>query len=70
MDLARLGRVLLVMGMALALLGLGLMGKLPFLGRLPGDIRIERGNFVLYIPIASMLIVSLLLSLALWLLRR
>jgi hypothetical protein len=40
------------------------------LGRLPGDIIIDRGGFVLYLPITTSILVSLLLSLMLWLLSR
>ncbi len=69
-ELTRLGRVLVVMGIALVVLGLALLGKLPFLGRLPGDIRIQRDGFVFYFPLTSMLIVSAILSLILTLLRR
>ncbi|MFO7576501.1 MAG: DUF2905 domain-containing protein [Pelovirga sp.] len=45
------------------------LGKLPF-GRLPGDIIIDRPGFKLFFPITSMLIVSGLLSLVLWLFRK
>ena len=40
------------------------------LGRLPGDIVVDRGGFVLYVPITTAVIISLLLSLGLWLFRR
>ena len=40
------------------------------LGRLPGDIVVDRGGFVLYVPITTAMIVSLLLSLVLWLFNR
>jgi hypothetical protein len=40
------------------------------LGRLPGDIVIDRGNFYVYVPFTTAIIVSLVLSLVLWLLRR
>lgn len=39
------------------------MGKIPFLGRLPGDILIKRDGFVIYIPITSMLLISAILTL-------
>ncbi|MGY4706414.1 DUF2905 domain-containing protein [Candidatus Bipolaricaulota sp. J31] len=65
-----LGKVLVVLGVVLIMLGLLLAGKLPFLGRLPGDIRIEREHYVIYIPITSMLILSAALSLILTLWRR
>lgn len=64
------GKSLAIIGIVLALLGLALVGKLPFLGRLPGDIRIHRDGFVFYFPITSMLIVSAILSLILTLWRR
>jgi hypothetical protein len=69
-GLSGLGRMLVITGIALVILGLWLSGKLPFLGRLPGDIRIERDGFVFYFPITSMLLVSALFSLILTLLRR
>ncbi|MBX6424896.1 MAG: DUF2905 domain-containing protein [Variibacter sp.] len=64
-------RFLIVFGLALVIIGL----VWPFLsrmglGRLPGDIVIERENFTLYIPIVTSLLVSVVLSLLLWLLNR
>lgn len=70
----QLGKTLVLLGLALAALGafiwLGGGSLLSWFGRLPGDIRIERPGFRLYAPIASMLLVSLLLSGILWLVRR
>lgn len=65
MDTQPLGKVLLVVGGALVLLGLVLyFGRgLGFLGRLPGDIRIERPNVRVYLPITTCVLLSLLLSL-------
>lgn len=66
-----LGTVLIVLGLVLVVLGgLAWSGMLGWFGRLPGDIRIERGATRVYIPIVSMLIVSLLISLAAYLFRR
>ena len=67
MQLDDLGRTLVVMGIALAVLGgiLLLVGTVPGLGRLPGDISIERGNFRIYAPIATCLLLSLLLTIVL-----
>jgi hypothetical protein len=64
-------RALIVIGIALVLLGLAWpwVAKLG-LGRLPGDIRIEGENGGFYFPIVTCLIVSVVLSLVLWLLRR
>ena len=68
------GRALLVMGAVLAVIGLGLIAaeRFPWLriGRLPGDIRVERGNFRFYFPLATSILVSVVLTLVLWLLRR
>lgn len=66
-----LGTALIVLGLVLVLLGgLAWAGMLGWFGRLPGDIRIERGATRVYVPIVSMLIVSLLISLAAYLFRR
>ena len=67
MPLDDLGRTLVVMGIALAVLGgiLLLVGTVPGLGRLPGDISIERGNFRFYAPIATSLLLSVLLTIVL-----
>ncbi len=64
-------RTLIIIGLALLAIGLlwPWLGRLP-LGRLPGDIVIERGGFRLYVPLVTMLLASLLISLLLWLFRR
>ena len=66
------GRLLIILGVVLILVGLLLTygGRIPWLGKLPGDIRVERENFSFYFPLASSLLVSLLLSLLFWLFRR
>lgn len=69
-EFSGLGRALVVLGIILVVFGLALTGKLPFLGRLPGDIRIHRDGFFFYFPLTSMLIVSAIISLILTLLRR
>jgi len=65
------GKVLLVTAAALALLGLVLLlvGKLG-LGRIPGDILIERDGLTIFIPLGSMLLLSILGSLLLYLIRQ
>jgi hypothetical protein len=64
-------RTLVTIGLVLLVIGLlwPWLGKLPF-GRLPGDIVVEREQFRLYVPITSMVLLSLLLSLLFWLFRR
>jgi Protein of unknown function (DUF2905) len=73
-GLGSLGRMLLGVAAILALLGLALVLAERFpglrIGRLPGDLRIERGHFRLYFPLATSILVSILLSLVLWLLGR
>ena len=64
-----MGRSLIVVGLIIAGLGLLMTLGLP-LGRLPGDIVIERENFRLYLPIATSLLLSAVLSLILWLINR
>jgi hypothetical protein len=68
---ASFGWVLLVLGLVLAGVGLVwiLAPSIPWLGRLPGDIRIERENFRFYFPLARCLLLSLLLSLVVWVIR-
>ncbi|GAB2779122.1 hypothetical protein HNQ93_001544 [Hymenobacter luteus] len=70
----QLGKTLILLGLVLVALGafvwLGGGSLLGWFGRLPGDIRVERPGFRFYAPIVSMLLVSLLLSLIMWLVRR
>ena len=67
-----LGKFLVVLGVVAILVGLTLWtGFMPkWLGRLPGDIRIERGNSAFYFPIATCIIISVVLSLLMSLFRR
>ncbi len=67
-----LGRTLIVLGTVCLVLGglLVLGGKIPFLGRLPGDIVVRRGSWSFYFPLATSIVVSVLLTLLLWLFGR
>ena len=71
-ELQPLGRALIFVGVILTGFGLVLLltPKIPWLGRLPGDILVRRANFSFYFPLASCLVASLLLSLLLWLAGR
>ena len=62
-----LGRFLIVLGAAAILIGvlLVLVPRLPWLGRLPGDILIRRGTFTFYFPLVTCLVVSIILTLIL-----
>jgi DUF2905 family protein len=63
--------ILIALGVGLILVGLLIWsGSLSWFGRLPGDIRIERETVHVYVPIGSMLVVSLVVSLAMYLVRR
>ncbi len=66
-----MSRLLIIFGLVLVAVGVlwPVIAKLG-LGRLPGDVVVERENFRLYIPIATSLLISLLLSLVLWFLNR
>lgn len=70
--MADLGKALVAVGLMLALTGLVLWGggKLPWLGHLPGDIRIEREHYSFYFPVMTCLVISAVLTLLFWLLRR
>lgn len=59
-----LAKVLILVGVVLALLGglLLVVGKVPFLGRLPGDIVIRRENWSLYVPLTTSLVISIVLT--------
>ena len=65
MPLGSLGKILIIFGVILAAIGLILIlgDKIPWIGRLPGDIIIKRDRFTLYFPIMTCIIISLLLTL-------
>jgi hypothetical protein len=67
-----LGRALIGLGVLLVVAGgvLVLSPKIPFLGRLPGDIVYRKGDFTLYVPLATCILASLVLTLVLALFRR
>lgn len=64
-----LGRFLVVTGLVLAGLGVLLMfsDRIPLVGKLPGDIHVKRDNFQFYFPLTSSILVSVVLSLVVWL---
>jgi hypothetical protein len=69
MPLSGVGKLLIVLGGLLTVVGAAivLIGKIPWLGRLPGDIYIERRNFTFVFPLATSLLLSVILSLVLYL---
>ena len=65
------GFVVFIAGVGIAVIGLVVWsGGLGWFGRLPGDIRVERETTRVYVPIASMVVVSAALSLILWIVRK
>lgn len=71
MDSRTLGILIATVGLALLVLGaLVAIGALSWFGRLPGDIRIETGNTRVYIPITTMVLLSIVLSLLAAIFRR
>ena len=67
-----MGRLLMLAGGGIFLLGLLLfvIGRVPGLGNLPGDITVQRGNFTLFAPIGTMILVSIILTVVLNLIAR
>jgi hypothetical protein len=67
-----LGKLLFIIGIALTVIGAVLWktGGLDWLGRLPGDIAIQKGNSSFYFPIVTCIVISLALTLLSWLFRR
>jgi hypothetical protein len=67
-----IGKALIQLGLLIAALGTLLMlaSKIPWIGRLPGDIFIKRESFSFYFPLGTCILLSILLSLLFWLLRR
>ncbi|SNB46330.1 DUF2905 domain-containing protein [Geobacter sp. DSM 9736] len=66
------GKSLIIVGLIIAGIGVlfTLAGKLPWVGRLPGDIYIKRENFTFYFPLATSILLSVLVSLLLWLFKK
>lgn len=71
-DFSGLGKMLLVIGLAVAALGAVLIaaGKVPWLGRLPGDFVWRSRNITVYFPLMTSLIASIVLTIVLWFINR
>jgi len=71
-DFGGLGRLLIVAGFVLAVLGIVLLNsdKLSWFGRLPGDIIFKRKNFSFYFPLTTSILLSIVLSVIFWLIGR
>ncbi len=67
-----IGRFLITAGLIVAAIGglFLLSGKVPWLGKLPGDLLIQKRNFTFYFPIATSILLSIIISLILWFVGR
>ena len=69
--MTNIGRTLIILGLVIAGAGvlLALSDKIPWLGRLPGDIYVKRDNFSFYLPLTTSIVISVVLSLIFYLFR-
>ena len=70
--MSEIGKFLIVSGVLIAVVGVGLVvaGRVPWIGRLPGDIYVQRGQWMFYFPLATSILVSAALTLIFWLFGR
>ena len=66
------GKTLILIGLAIAVVGVLLVlgGKIPWIGRLPGDFTFKSEKFTFYFPLATSVLISIVLSLIFWLIGR
>jgi len=66
------GKILILFGSLLVILGtiFSFFGKIPYLGRLPGDIYIKKDNFTFYFPLTTCILISIILSLIFYLISK
>ena len=66
------GKTLILIGLAITIVGILLVvgGKIPWIGRLPGDLTIKGDKFTFYFPLATSILISIVLSLIFWLIGR
>jgi len=67
-----MGKSLIIIGLLLVIVGVffSFGSKIPFLGRLPGDIYIKKDNFTFYFPLATSIIISIIITLIMYLFRK
>jgi hypothetical protein len=73
MESNQLAKILLTLGIILIVAAIVLMvagNKLNWLGKLPGDIRIEKENVRIYVPITTMILLSVLVSAVIWIFKK
>ena len=71
-DFSGMGRILIVIGLVIAGIGLAVVfaGKIPWLGRLPGDFFFRGKGFSFYFPLTTSIVISVILTLILWFINR
>ncbi len=71
-DFSGMGRILIAIGLVIAGIGLAMLfaGKIPWLGRLPGDFFFRGKGFSFYFPLTTSIVISVILTLILWLINR
>ena len=71
-DLTGIGRILIMIGLVVAGVGLAMVfaGKIPFLGKLPGDFLFRGKDFSFYFPLTTSILISVILTLILWFINR
>jgi predicted phosphohydrolase len=69
---APIGKTLVLAGIAIAIAGLAIWGlsSVPYIGKLPGDIYLKRGNFTFYFPLATSILISIIATILFSLMRR
>lgn len=67
-----MGKLLIIAGLILVMVGVAITyrDQIPYLGKLPGDVKIERENFSFYFPITTCILISVFLSLVMYLMNR
>jgi len=67
-----MGKSLVLVGIAIVVIGIAIWGlsSIPFVGRLPGDIYVRRGNFTFYFPLATCILISIIATILFSLMRR
>ena len=72
LGLGFLGKILILLGVFMIIAGVLLLlgGKIPWVGRLPGDLIVRREKFTFYFPITTSIVISIILTLLLWILRK
>jgi thiosulfate reductase cytochrome b subunit len=70
--MGEMAKIIIVIGAMLVLIGLAMLfiQKAPFLGKLPGDIVIKKENFTFYFPLATGIVISIIVSLILYIISR